>query len=114
MIFLTAIISFIVYIPVFVNAPGHHCVPFVFIFGDDQTKLTITATIIIITLIVLLTMGMLIVGFDTAMLKRNPASSTGSDMDSVESSVRERHTLNPDRKLIYYGVGLFLQYVPSQ
>jgi hypothetical protein len=99
---------------VLVIEPHHHCVPFVFVFlGNDQTKLAITATIIIITLLVLLTMGMLVVGFDTAMLKRNPASSRDSDAGSVELYVQERHKRNPDRKLIYYGAGLLLQYVTS-
>jgi hypothetical protein len=80
--------------------------------GKDQMRLAIAATTILSFLLLVLLIGLLIIGFDTAMLKRNQTNSRGvTEMDSGELYVQAQQKKNPDRKLIFYGVGLLLQYV---
>ena len=111
-IFLTAVVSFVVYIPVRIITPAHRCVPFVLVFlGQDQPKLATAATIILSVLLLLLMIGMLILGFDSGMLKRNAVK--GRDLDSPGKYIQAQQKLNPDRKLVYYGAGLCLQFVES-
>ena len=71
-----------------------------------------SATIILSVLLILLVMGLLIIGFDTAMLVRSPPPQRDiADLDSGASYVRAQQKKNPNRKLVYYGSGIFLQYV---
>jgi hypothetical protein len=109
----TAIVSLIVYLPVAILPPPHRCLPFVLIFlGENQTELAIAATIILSVLLALLFINILIIGFDTSMLKR-PITVEGLETSSGVLYVRAQQKKNPDRKIIYYGTGLFLQYVFS-
>jgi hypothetical protein len=71
-----------------------------------------SATIILSIILILLVMGLLIIGFDTAMLVRNPPPLRDiADPDSGASYVRAQQKKHPNRKLVYYGSGVFLQYV---
>lgn len=71
-----------------------------------------SATVILSILLILLVMGMLIIGFDTAMLVRNPPPQRDIvDPDSGASYVLAQQKKHPNRKLVYYGIGIFLQYV---
>jgi hypothetical protein len=109
---MTAVISFVVYIPVRVIKPAHRCLPFVLVFLEQgQPRLAMAAVIILAALLLLLVMGMLIVGYDTGMFKRTPAPSRDADAESGPLYVQSQHKRNPDRKLIYYGVPLAIQYV---
>jgi len=111
---MTAVISFIVYIPVRVIPPEHRCMPFVLVFLEKgQPRLALASVIILSVLLLLLVMGMLIVGYDTGMFKRTPAPSRDADGDSGPLYVQSQHKRNPDRKLIYYGGPLSVQYVSS-
>src|SRR5271154_6482838 len=110
---MTAVISFVVYIPVRVIKPAHRCLPFVLVFLEQgQPQLAMAAVIILSVLLLLLLMGMLIVGYDTGMFKRTPAPSRDADAESGPLYVQSQHKRNPDRKLIYYGAPLAIQYVP--
>jgi hypothetical protein len=108
-----ALVSFLTYLPVRIITPAKVCLPFVLVFvGKDQIALALSATVILSALLVLLTMGLLIIGFDTAMFVRNPlAQNRVSDTGSGASYVQAQRKQNPNRKLVYYGVGLVLQYV---
>jgi hypothetical protein len=105
-------VAFAAYLPVRIIAPVHQCAPFVFaFFSQDQDKLAVAATIVLSTLLVLLVMGILIVGFDTGMLIRTPKSLGGVELDSGGLFIQGQLKNNPDRKLIYYGTPLLFQYV---
>ena len=95
-----------------VITPEHRCLPFVLVFfGDDQSTLALAAAIILSVLLFILGIGLVVAGFDTGMFKRNPPAARGDDVASAIIYVDEKRKENPDRKLIYYGVPLFLQYV---
>ena len=104
--------SFTAYLPVRIITPVHRCAPFVLVFlGQDQDKLAVAGTIVLITLLVLLVMGILIVGFDIGMLIRKPKSLGDIDLHSRSLYIQGQLKNNPDRKLIYYGTPLLFQYV---
>ena len=108
----TAIISLIAYLPVRVIPPPKRCLPFVLIFlGEDQDELAIASTIILSILLIVLLINLLIIGFDTSMLIRTRVHVTGIEPDSGELYVRTQQKKHPHRKVIFYGLGLFLQYV---
>jgi hypothetical protein len=113
-IFFIALVSFLAYLPVRIITPAKQCLPFVLVFlGKDQTALALSAAIILSILLILLIMGLLIIGFDTAMLVRNPLPRREmSETESGASYVQAQQKKNPNRKLVYYGVGILLQYVP--
>ena len=97
-----------------VLTPAHRCVPFDLVFfGPDQSKLDVAATMILSTLLVLLLVGILILGFDSGMFKRKPKSVRGVDVDSAVY-IQAEQQYNPDRTLIYYGGGLLFLYVNHQ
>lgn len=112
-IFFIALVSFLAYLPVRIITPAKQCLPFVLIFlGKDQTALAVSATIILSVLLILLIMGLLVIGFDTAMLVRNPIARSGiAETDSGASYVQAQQKKHPNRKLVYYGIGILLQYV---
>lgn len=114
-IFLIALVSLLVYLPVHIIAPATRCLPFVLIFlGKGQMQLAMAATAILTVLLLFLVVGLLIIGFDTAMLKRNQRTLRGAvDVDSGQVYIEAQQKKNPDRKLIFYGAGLVFQYVPS-
>ena len=86
--------------------------PFVLVFlGQDQHRLAMAAVIVLSSLLLLLVMGMLIIGYDTGMFKRTPAPSSDADGNSGPLYVQSQQKRNPDRKLIYYGAPLSMQYV---
>ena len=107
----TAILSILAYLPARLTAPANICIPFALIFrGNGQSKLAVAATIILSVLLVLLLMGLLVIGFDTAMLKRKLPFPPVIGIPPDESDVSEQKS-RPDRKLIFYGLPLFLQHV---
>ena len=98
-------VSVVVYIPMRVITPAHRCVPFVLVFlGQGQSELAGAAIFILSSLLILLVMGILILGFDSGMLKRDPKILSDVDLNSQQK-------LNPDRMLVYYGATIFVQYV---
>ena len=102
------------YIPIRIISPEHRCLPFVLVFlGTDQLPLAIASSVILPILLVILIALLLVVGFDTGMLKRKPASARGDDVASAVIYVEKRRKANPDRKLIFYGVPLLIQYARS-
>jgi hypothetical protein len=54
---------------------------------------------------------MLILGFDSGMLKRDPKFLQAVDLSSGDKYAQLHQKQNPDRKLVYYGAALFVQYV---
>jgi len=115
-IFLTAIISVIVYIPAQVLPSTRFCIPFVLIFFKDdqsQAQLATAGTVTICILLLLLIMGLLVIGYDTALLKRERviSQSGAHEIHSADYYIQAQQKRNPDRKLLYYAVGLFLQNV---
>lgn len=73
----------------------------------DGSRLAASGIIILSVLLVILLVGMMILGFETGLLKRLPRSINGADLELLQQS----QIGNPDRKLVYYGSGLFVQYV---
>lgn len=77
-------------------------------------QLAIAASAILSVLSLLLVVGLIIIGFDTAMLKRNrPTLRASGEVDSGQAYIEAQLKKNPDRKLIFYGAGLLFQYVRS-
>jgi uncharacterized protein (UPF0333 family) len=100
------------YIPARVIESPAQCAPFVLIFiGEAQVKLALAGTINLSLLLIVLFMSILIVGFDTSMFKRDTGPAATESDNSAREYFRSQQKKNPDRKLIYYGVGLTLQYV---
>jgi hypothetical protein len=108
MILLSVLISFACYLPAYIIPSSHRCTPFIVTFLDhDGFRLAASGIIILSVLLVLLLVGMMILGFETGLLKRLPRSINGTDLELLQQS----QIGNPDRKLVYYGAGLFVQYV---
>jgi hypothetical protein len=77
-------------------------------------QVAIAASAILSVLSLLLVVGLIIIGFDTAMLKRNrPTLRASEEMNSGQAYIEAQQKKNPDRKLIFYGAGLLFQYVRS-
>src|SRR5579862_3248889 len=117
-IVLTVLISFICYIPVRVTNSVRFCAPFVLVsLGKDQdvlatAALATAATIILSILLLVLMMGLLVIGYETKILKKEPLTLPWMvEMNSQEVYTQAQQKRSPDRKLIYYGLGVFLQYV---
>lgn len=112
-ILLAALVSFVVYLPVRVIPPVKFCIPFVLVFlGKDQDELAIAAAIILSILLLVVLLGLIIIGYDTQLFKRDTDRLRRIvELSSGDLYLQALQKRNPDRKLIYYGVGLFLQYV---
>jgi hypothetical protein len=110
MILLTVLISFACYLPAYIIPSPHRCTPFVITFFDhDGFRLATAGIIILSVLLLLLLISIMILGFETGLLKRLPRHINGPDVELLQQS----HIGIPDRRLVYYGAGLFVQYVPA-
>ena len=113
MISLIALISFACFLPAFTLPSSHRCTPFIVTFfndSDDGFGLAASAVIILSVLLLLLLMGLIILGYETGLLKR----TTSSDLNGLDYELSpQRQLAKADRNLVYYGAALFLQYVVS-
>jgi fumarate reductase subunit D len=111
-IFITALVSFLVYIPVRVLPSSSFCLPFSLVFVEkNQERLALTATVILFILAAFLLVGLLVVGYNALIWKMQPGNTGKRDEISSDHFLRIYQRRNPDRKLIFYGLAILVQYV---